>query len=394
MRILYFSPRDCWPLTTGARLRDYHLAQQLAKNNELTFVALVEPGMPAPAPPPESAGFRQVLIERGTSYTPMNLLRGLTGPLPVTLLNYTSAKAAATLAALLRENRFDSVQIEGIHLAEYVSTIRQNSPRSLIVADWHNIESELMDRYADGCTGLPRKLYARRTAQLIAQAENRLLAQCDIHTVVSEREKIKLAARNPNARIEVVPNGVDTDSYGSIVRDPQSARNVIFVGSMDYHANIDGVLWLAREIWPVIAAARPEWKLQIVGRSPVAAVRALASDRIEVTGTVDDVRPYYAQAIALAVPLRVGGGTRLKILEAMASGVPVVSTSLGAEGIEIQDGVHMFLKNNSTDFASAICNIRPGEPALERMVKDSQEIVNKRYSWNSIGAAINRLHSR
>lgn len=347
-----------------------------------------------PEPPPESAGFKQILIERGTSYTPINLLGGLTGPLPVTLRNYTSPKAAAALAEILREGRFDVVQIEGVHLAEYVPTIRQNSPKSFIVADWHNIESELMDRYADSCTFMPRKLYARRTARLIAQAENRLLAQCDVHTVVSEREKARLKARDRNARIEVVPNGVDADSFGSIVREPQSARNVVFVGSMDYHANIDGALWLAREIWPAIAAARPEWKLQIVGRSPSAAVRALASDRIEVTGTVDDVRPYYAKAVALAVPLRVGGGTRLKILEAMASGVPIVSTTLGAEGIDILDGVHMILKNNSADFASAICSIRSDDPSVQRMIKNSQDVVNKRYSWDSIGLEIKRINIR
>src|SRR6202034_3746319 len=122
-----------------------------------------------------------------------------------------------------------------------------------------------------------------------------------------------------------------------------SKSTILFVGSMDYHANIDAMTWFTRTAWPEIARARADLRLVIVGRDPAPEVRALASDRIRVTGTVEDVRPYYASALAAVVPLRSGSGTRLKIFEAMAAGVPIVSTRLGAEGIDAQNLVHFFL---------------------------------------------------
>jgi len=392
MRILYFSSRECWPPNTGARLRDYHLAHQLAFHADLTYVALAAPGASPPEPLPAEAGFQQVIMTRGRSYTPAKLLAGLLGSVPVTIRNYTSATAAASLEALLGREAFDVVQIEGVHLAQYIPAIRRAAPKAALIADWHNIESELMYRYSESSGSLPRRLFARRTATLIAQAEDRLLTTCDAHAVVSERERDQLLMRAPEAKIDFVPNGVDIDSYRGLAPCPTQGHHLIFVGSMDYHANIDAVRWFGSEVWPALARQVPETVFSVVGRNPAPELLALASKRLKLTGTVDDVRPYYRDALAMLVPLRVGGGTRLKILEAMAAGVPIISSRLGAEGIPVAHERHILFAETVEEWIAAVQRLKQ-DPALRaRLAAEAFELASNHFGWPAAAGKLIELH--
>jgi glycosyltransferase involved in cell wall biosynthesis len=162
-------------------------------------------------------------------------------------------------------------------------------------------------------------------------------------------------------------------------------RSLLFVGSMDYHANIDAVSWFVRDIWPEFAGKYPDLKFVIVGRDPAPEVRNLQSDRILVTGTVEDVRPYYAAAQAVIVPLRVGSGTRLKILEAMAAGVPIVSTRLGAEGIDVAHDVELLIADSGPELTSAIDDLFSSPELRDRLVQAARERVKSRYDWSVVG---------
>jgi glycosyltransferase involved in cell wall biosynthesis len=316
------------------------------------------------------------------------------GPLPVTVLNYTSGGAAAELTKLLRKRDFDIVQIEGVHLVEYLRMIRSVSPRSAIVADWHNVESEIMGQYAQTSTSLARRIVARRTASLIRAAENRLLRESDVNSVVSDRDRSRLLERDPLARIQVVPNGVDVDYYRrrADVRPADAAWDLLFVGSMDYHANIDGVLWFAREIWPAIRQRFPGICFHIAGRDPSAEIVALACRDIIVSGNVEDVRPFYWNAAALIVPLRVGGGTRLKILEAMAARLPVISTSLGAEGLNVSAGENILLADTATEMIQSIEALREKPEGLSRIVDNASRLVTEQYDWIGLGEILHQVH--
>ena len=276
----------------------------------------------------------------------MNLVRGLTGPLPITLLNFVSPVMRAELEKMLRTESFDLVQMEGVHLYPYLATIRGVPGKPLVVADWHNVESELMRRYAENLAPMsPQRWYAARTASLVAECELRLLDQCDAHLVCSERERQGLLQRSPNARIRVTENGVDTGMFRPRPAALASkGRDLVFVGSMDYHANIDAAKYFAKEIWPQLHARRPDLRLVLVGSRPVPEIVALGNEPgIVVTGTVESIAPYYEAALAAIVPLRVGSGTRLKVLESMAAGVPVISTKLGAEGLDVESGKDLLL---------------------------------------------------
>jgi polysaccharide biosynthesis protein PslH len=403
LNVLYFAPHQLWPLITGNRLRDYHLARELAARCEVTFVETLHAQDERSAKPPESAGFaRVVTVEKERNFTPGKVLRGLIGPIPVTVLNYYSRRTADVLADVLRSGDFDVVQLESVQLSTYIPTIRAAATRPRIVADWHNIESELMSRYAESTRSLPRKLVAHRTAGLLHASEQRLLTECDAHTVASERERDKLLQRAPGVQVHVIPNGVDTGHYSSDALRSASTnfttvpgrRTILFVGLMEYHANISGVEWFVREVWPDVAARHPDLDFIIVGRNPGASIRALASERIQVTGTVADVRPYYAHAAAVVVPLHVGGGTRLKILEAMAAGVPVISTALGAEGIECQDGTDLLIADTAEQMIESVDRVlMSGEVSL-RLVESARRMVAERYDWAAIGAHLYAVHAQ
>ena len=320
------------------------------------------------------------------------LIKGLTGPLPLTVLNYSSPDVTQRLSMLLAAAPFDIIQLESSHLFSYLETFRSLPDPPAVLLDWHNIESELMYRYASETPGLAKKLVARRTAGLLRQVEGQLLQRCDGHAVVSDREKSKLAERDHRAQIQVIPNGVDTAAYNSPSIFNQVKKTLLFVGSMDYHANIDAVSWFVRDIWPGIARQAPDFNFVVVGRSPCRQVQELASDRVQITGTVEDVRPYYSDALAVVVPLRVGGGTRLKILEAMAMGVPVISTRLGAEGISVTDGQNILLADSVEETIASVTKL-VREPILrERLTREGRRLVTEEFDWNSIGERLYANH--
>src|SRR5262245_36103122 len=219
MRILYFSPRKCWPVNAGARLRDYQLARQLARRASVTYLGLFDPGDKEHEPEndsldaPEAIFERSLILPKAPAYGVWNLLRGLAGPTPVTVLNYTSQSVSAALADLGREMRFDVVQLEGIHLARYIRVLRAFPSRPPVFCDWHDIFSESMARYSEATASLPRRLYARRTIQRIKGIEREVLSACDAHLAVSDRDKWSLLESCPSASLHVIENGVDTDYH-------------------------------------------------------------------------------------------------------------------------------------------------------------------------------------
>lgn len=393
MKLLYLAPHKIWPLTSGNRLRNYHLARQLAARGSVTLVEMCYAGEQA-SRPPDDCRFEQIIsLDKCVGYTAGKLFRGMLGPTPLTLLNYFEPRLASQLAIILERGQFNAVHLGGFHVSTYLSVGEAASMRPTILADWHNIESELMKRYSENTRNWPRRLIATRTATLLERSELRLLERCRTHTVASERERKKLLSRNPSATVRVIPNGVDARYFSPAeiakVRWNAGAsalnRSLLFVGSMDYHANIDAVSWFARDVWPEIARKHSDLKFVIAGRDPAPEVQKLASDRILVTGTIEDVRPYYGTAQAVIVPLRVGSGTRLKILEAMAAGVPIVSTRLGAEGIDVTDNVHLLIADNGAELISAINYLFSSLEIRSRLVQAARDQVINLYDWSVVG---------
>ncbi|MFS8084070.1 MAG: glycosyltransferase, partial [Acidobacteriota bacterium] len=395
MRVLHFAPRVCWPLDTGAKLRNYHLARVLSSKADITLLAFID----AQQSLPELEKFyRQVVaVPRDPGYTLSKIIRGTFGRTPLPVLNYTTGPMKHAVESILSEQDFDIVQVESIHLMAYLPIIRAARHRPLIICDWHNIESELMKRYSEREPNIMRRAYARKTARLMSEFERLAMREFDAHIVVSKKDAERLRSLRADARVFLIENGVDTAYYSDdqlMTAHSAASRSdalgksnrIVFVGSMDYHANVDGAVSFARDVWPGLFDRQPELILTIVGRDPAPEVRALATSAgIEVTGTVGDVRPFYREAIAAIVPLKVGGGSRLKILEAMAAGVPVVSTTLGAEGLDVRHGENILIVDTDEQLAEGVVSLVENEALRKRLSAEGRVLVSEHYDWSQLG---------
>jgi sugar transferase (PEP-CTERM/EpsH1 system associated) len=385
MRILFLSPRLCLPLLTGARIREYYLARALAQRADVTYVSFIQPGFPEPTAD-ELGFFSEVfLVPLLGRYSVRKILRGLTGRQPLSVLNYTTDEMKSVVTAIAARNRYDLVHVDSCHMVEYVGLIEmlwQNPARA--VYDWHNIESELMRRYAANASSFPKKLYANLTAKRLAGLEKRILGTGFGHIVCSPREKEDLLAIAPSARITVIENGVDTERFAPAA-ETVSRQRLVYVGAMDFHANIDAACWFTRQAWPEIRRRFPEWRLSLIGSNPAPPVRELAREpNVEVTGTVPDVAPYYRDAVAAIVPLRTGGGTRLKILEAMAAGVPVVSSRQGAEGLAVSPGQDIEIVDEG-GWLPALTAIATDPGLWSARSQAGLALVRAQYDWRRLG---------
>jgi polysaccharide biosynthesis protein PslH len=383
VRVLFLSPRDSWPPNSGAKLRDYHFSRALASRFQLTYVFFADSSRRSDLSSHLQAE-KVVAVPAPAKYTSGKIVRGMMGkPLPIE--NYTSPEMTRTIRTLLGSQQFDLIHMDSMHLAAYVPLFKELAPNACTILDWHNIESEAMIRYAATTHSQLKRLYAGITARQLEGVESSLLKACFAHVVCSTREENVLKQREPDARIAVMENGVDTEYFR-----PDTGRKphnrLVFVGQMSYHANADGIAWFVREIWPALRAQFPELMLDIVGSNPTPAVRALGSaGGISVTGTVADVRPYYRKAVAAIVPLLTGGGTRLKILEAMAAGTPVISTALGAEGLSVQPGLDVLIAGDSpAAWVKAVALLTKDDSRAEIATR-ARHTVCSHYDWTSIG---------
>ncbi len=391
MRILLLSPRQCWPLLSGAKLREYYLARALGEQAELTHVHFAEPGL-LPLSRSDLPFCREVIsVSRPRAYTPWKIARGLTGHWPLPVLNYTSSEMSSAISRVARGQRYDLIHLDSIHMAAYVKPIAEavgGAPR--VVYNWHNIESEIMRRYRGGSL---RGAYSAITTRKMERLERSTLRSGFGHVVCSERERKLLLQIAPAARIAVVANGVDTEYFADAEAAPPSRKDFVFVGLMNYHANVEAAVAFAREVWPRLRSRLPGSSLTLVGATPHPAVLALRDlAGVKVTGTVPDVRPYYRQALAAIVPLRTGGGTRLKILEAMAAGVPVVSTALGAEGLDVTPGENIVLADPTDPDAwvRELSRIAESEPWRQQLTVSARKLVCERYDWTILGESFCR----
>lgn len=363
--------------------------RELGAAAEVTHVYFSDPGA-APLTVADLPFCRQVVaVPKPGTYGFSNAVRGILGRWPLPILNYTSAEMSSTVARLTEASRFDLIHLESIHMIRYAREESERHRDVRAVYNWHNIESEAMQRYGESTASALKSGYARLTARKMEALERLILKTAFGHVVCSARERRKLCGIESGARIAVVENGVDIGYFSGAASD--SPRRIVFVGTMDYFPNSDAAVHFTHRIWPEVRRRLGDIELTIVGANPGPEVRELGNlPGVQVTGTVPDVRPWYRDALAAVVPLRTGGGTRLKILEAMAAGVPVVSTPLGAEGLDVTDGNEIMLTSadDPNGWADRLAALQESTELRARFIDAALRQVEANYDWERLGAKL------
>jgi glycosyltransferase involved in cell wall biosynthesis len=288
---------------------------------------------------------------------------------------------------LAARSRYDLVQVEGCYMARYAF------PRdAAVVLDEHNIEYEIYRRSVSISTALPRKLYNFLDYLKLRSEEQRSWRTVDAVAVPSFRDQATIQRIVPGARVAVVPNAVDLEFFSPIGPRPE-ASTLLFFGAMNYFPNVDAVTFFLREVMPLLKRSHPTLKLVIVGSLPPPAVLRWAGSDVVVTGAVDDVRPYLERARGVVVPLRVGGGTRLKILEAMAMGKAVVSTTVGAEGLAVTDDHDILLADDAESFAAQTRRVLDDDALVARLGLAAHRLVETDYQWKASARKLEALYA-
>lgn len=287
-----------------------------------------------------------------------------------------------------RSGGFDVVQIEHCFMAQYAY------PRgAAVVLDEHNIEHEVRSRTASVAPAGARKLYDHLDHLKLRAEEERAWRSVDACAVTSSRDEATVQRACPRARTAVVPNGVDTRFFAP--REGRRERGtILFFGTMSYYPNIDALLFFLREVMPLLRRSYPSARLRIVGAMPPPAIRRWEGPDVTVTGFVEDVRPYLERASVVVAPLRIGGGTRLKILEAMAMATPVVSTTLGAEGLGVTDGRELLITDGAEAFAAQVGRVLHDDDLAARLGRAGRHLVETAYDWRASARALETLHRR
>jgi glycosyltransferase involved in cell wall biosynthesis len=392
MRVLMLSPGYPLPPDNGAKRRIAAVASHIARRHDLTLVSLEDSASGATNRAPSTDGWRNVIVphrESGrleTAVTACFTLRSYGQ------VRYSNEALRATVKELLSRERFDCVWIHMLLMAPYIEPLVRGADSRvggpMLVLDQHNVDEQYFRSFLSNSTPLAHKAFATFEMLKARRLQERWFPIFDAILCVSE-EDVRETAPFVDSRTKLLlaPNGVDVEFFAPAERIewPGPDAPVVFGGSLDVTMNQDAVRWLLERVLPHVVRRRPGVQFWIVGRNPPPALVSLARARgATVTGTVPDVRDYYRRAGVFVVPLRMGGGTKLKTVEAMAMGLPIVSTRVGAQGLDVVPGRHLYVEDDPEAFAARTVELLQDRVRAAAMGAAARELVERTYSWTRI----------
>ena len=398
MHILWLKTELLHPVDKGGRIRTYQMLRALRREHQVTYLAL-DDGRPDAEPVHLSREYCDRLVRvpfkptpKGTAAFWRDLAANVVSPLPYAVAKYRAAEMTREIREIVAKGDVDLVVCDFLFPAI-------NVPDGLpcpVVLFQHNVEASIWRRHAAVAHTLPRKLFMGEQWRRMQRYEAEQCARFDHVVAVSPQDEEMFRTSYGVQSSSWVPTGVDTTFFrpsGTISAEP---HNLVFTGSMDWMPNEDGVLFFTEKILPRIQQAVPDVTLTVVGREPTAAVVALAAKNraLRVTGRVPDVRPEIERSSVFVVPLRVGGGTRLKIYEAMAMEKPVVSTAIGAEGLPVRDGEDIVIASEPDAFADAVIALLRNPARAGTIGRRGAAAVRSQFGWEGVAARFAETCSR
>ena len=398
LRILWLKTELLHPVDRGGRIRTYQMLRQLRRTHHVTYVAL-DDGTSTPEAVEQASEYCQELVRiphrvpvRGSAAFNIGALANLASSLPYTVTRFRSPEMTRRIRELTRGGQFDVVVCDFLFPSI-------NVPRDIdcpLVLFQHNVEEQIWRRHAEAASNPLTRMYFRTQWRRVRAFEQAECARYDHIVAVSEADRDLMRAQYGIEAVSAIPTGVDVQYFqrdGARSREP---ANLVFTGAMDWMPNEDAMVRFVTDILPRIRADRSDVTLTIVGRNPSARLRAMAeaTPGVTVTGGVPDVRPYLERASVFVVPIRIGGGTRLKIFEAMAMEMPVVSTTIGAEGLPVRHGVDALLADDPKSFATAVLDLLNDPARATRMGKAAAQRVRAEFGWDKVAEQFSDICAR
>lgn len=400
MKILFLTPQLAFPPHQGTTVRNYNIIRNLSTRHDIYLVSFGTQQELSEAQPLAQLCRRIDAVLAPSRTIAQRALTTIISPYPDMALRLESPAMHERISSTLGTERFDLVQAEGIEMARYVLGREFGPGKTPLVFDDHNAEYVLQRTAFESDVRYPLRWHAAaysiiQTAKL-ARYERAVCNRANHVLAASGTDARAIGALGITAPVTVVPNGVDTSHFvpsTEVCAKPLAEQSMVYAGKMDYRPNVDAMLWFCDEILPRIRNEIPLAHIAVVGQKPSPRIAQLNNrEGVEVTGWVPDTRPYVADAAVYVVPLRMGSGTRLKVLEAMAMGKAIVTTSRGIEGIDCVPGQHMLVADSSHDFAHAVVSLFRDPQHRRALGQAARKLVEAKYDWRSVTAKLDAIY--
>ncbi len=388
MNILFLTSRFPYPPHRGDKLKMYNLLKRLSRRHAITLLSFVSGARDLSyVGDIEQLGVRVETVRLPMWRSLLNSLLALTGSDPLQVRYYASRTMRARLRTLLMEKEYDVVHVHLIRMAQYCRSDRSRA-RVLDLTDAGSLYLERFHR----TTRNPVKKFLLGIELKRLRLYEAVIGEFSASLVCSSVDLDVLAARAKDANLSVLLNGIDLEYFTPGVGRISDPLRIIYTGNLSYFPNSDGVLFFVRDVFPLIKKENPGVTLYIVGKDPPRKVKKLASSNIVVTGFVEDIRTEYLRSSVAIAPVRFGAGTLNKVLEPMALGIPVVATSVGAEGLLLESGRHLLVADTAAEFASCVNRLLASERLRSELGENAMRIVRARHDWDVVTDSLEKIY--
>jgi polysaccharide biosynthesis protein PslH len=395
MKILWLKTELLHPVDKGGKIRSYHLLKQLKTNHEITYLTLDDGASSQDAVESASEYCHELIRiphatrEKFSAGFYAELAANMTSSLPYAIRKYKSTQMTGAIGEATKKTRFDVIICDFLAPAVNLPAV----PGAPVALFQHNVEAEIWRRHYEVQTNAVKKRYLYWQWRKMQKFERQACQKMDRVIAVSEADSEMMERDYGVAKVYDIPTGVDVDFFKPNSTVTPRPNSLVFTGSMDWLPNEDAINYFTQQILPLIKTSVPDVNITVVGRNPSRKLQELGQreSSITVTGRVDDVRPYMEVAAAYVVPLRIGGGTRLKIYEALAMEKPTISTTVGAEGLNIDNGEDILLADTPSDFATAVVRVLQEPAFAQQLGSKGAQTVRARYSWNKVAAEFDSI---
>jgi glycosyltransferase involved in cell wall biosynthesis len=398
MRILLLTPTFPYPLDNGNRILEFNTIKQLSQSHRIFLLSLIQEGQEQYLAQLKEYGTEietvpvpgMSLWGKDANYSKLGLVKSLFHPIPYNIARWYSLEMEKKLKRILSRNTIDLVQIETLHMAPY-ARFCQSIP---VILRQHNVESKMMERYYQNASDVLERIYAYFQWRKLLRYERKMCLDTDLVITLSRIDENAVKALSSEIRTEVLPIGVD-EEYFNPKNEVRKIDQILYLGNLGFPPVRENVLYFLNEIWPIIKRSRPDTKFLILGSRPRNKNRIIRKfPDVIFLGEVADIRPYMESSCLTVVPHRIASGVRFKILEAMAMKLPVVSTSIGCEGLEVKDGEHLFIADGVESFARKVISLLNNEKVRTDLTEKACSWVRKKYTWEIADHHLNRIYKK